>query len=456
MAPVPALGPRLGPGRAAALAGLILTLILGACSPPPPNTLGPEGGMVEHEDGVRIEVPPGALLDKVTFEIEKSARSIPGALGPAYTLSPQGLTFLIPVRVTLPYKRTDILPTDVDEPVFVLRAAASGAISNLGGTVVSAGRVQIQTTDLATFAPASHAPALIAGQQGAPLGLAVSASHVYWTQRPGQGQAGNVMRAALSAAAASTAGQPEVFVAGTELADPRHLLIAGGSLYVGYGGTGTGDGGIARVPLGGGAATKLAPATAPGPMVVDERAVYFVDGEAILRAELSGGAPVTLSQTGAKPMALLADEDSLYWVNRGTIAGFDGRVMRVAKKGGAATELATGQAEPVSLALDLDQDHVYWVTKGDGKVRWAPRAGGAATTLRSLMRPTAVAVYGDSYYVADVLSAKLLVYPKAGGKGLARSTTEGSVGRIVLDERTIYWITEGTLAAQGSVRLISR
>lgn len=444
-----------GPARAAALAALLL--LLGACSSPLPNTLGPEGGTVEHADGVRLQVPPGALTDPVTFEISKSALAVPGALGPAYALSPQDLTFLLPAWVTLPYKRTDLLPNDVDEPVFVLRAGASlaGAMTNIGGTVVGAGKVQIQATDLATFAPASHAPGLIAAQQGAPLGLALSAGHVYWTQRPGSGQTGNVMRAALSAAAASTAGQPEVFVPGAERGDPRHLFIAAdGYLYLSYGGTGAGDGGIARVPLGGGTTAKLAPATAPGPLAADDNAVYFVDGEALMRADLSGGAPVTLAQTGAKPAALLSEGDSLYWVNRGTIAGFDGRVMRVAKQGGAATALATGQAEPISLAMD--QDHVYWVNKGDGKVRRAPRAGGEATTLRSLMRPTAIALSGDSYVVADVLSAKLLIYPKAGGKGLARSTTEGSVGRIAIDERTLYWITEGTLAAQGSVRLISR
>jgi len=96
--------------------------------PPPPPVFsttgralfGGGGGTVSSADGVSVEVPAGAVVkpDGSPGEVEVSIWKDPDqtvalpagfeAIGPVYSLEPSGVTFLLPVRLTLP------IPPDVD------------------------------------------------------------------------------------------------------------------------------------------------------------------------------------------------------------------------------------------------------------------------------------------------------------------------------------------------------
>lgn len=70
--------------------------------------IGPEGGMVAHDDGVTLVVPPGALL--VTRQIiirpsdEKLSRGSYEQVGPSYLIEPRDLEFRVPAELTFETK----------------------------------------------------------------------------------------------------------------------------------------------------------------------------------------------------------------------------------------------------------------------------------------------------------------------------------------------------------------
>ncbi|MDB5045437.1 MAG: hypothetical protein JWQ08_1487 [Deinococcus sp.] len=116
-------------------------LVLGACttapstdppSPPPPGpsgpvppapvgtplgspitgVIGPGGGQLALPDGsVRISIPPGALSQEQTVGIQEMTNTATGQVGKAYRLTPEGLTFAQPVRLTFGYTEEEVVGT---------------------------------------------------------------------------------------------------------------------------------------------------------------------------------------------------------------------------------------------------------------------------------------------------------------------------------------------------------
>ncbi len=121
-------------------------------------------------------------------------------------------------------------------------------------------------------------------------------------------------------------------------------------------------------PLGGGATRKLYAASNTGDVArgiaVDDR-VYVVFGTTLLAIDKKTFAPTTLATDivmGGR-VGIATDATHVYYTNP------DGRILRVAKSGGAPETLAAGQPEPQGLALDAT--HVYWSNiGGDGGSIW--------------------------------------------------------------------------------------
>lgn len=62
---------------------------------------------------------------------------------------------------------------------------------------------------------------------------------------------------------------------------------------------------------------------------------------------------------------------------------------------------STGEAIPAGIALDTT--HVYWVDRGSGLIRRAPKGGGTAETLASgQSSPFAIAVNSRAVYWLDM------------------------------------------------------
>ncbi|WP_350245378.1 hypothetical protein [Deinococcus sonorensis] len=72
-------------------------------------TIGAAGGTLTTADGsVRIDIPAGALSGDQTVGLQPITRTAPGGTGQAYRLSPEGLTFARPVRLTFSYTDQDV------------------------------------------------------------------------------------------------------------------------------------------------------------------------------------------------------------------------------------------------------------------------------------------------------------------------------------------------------------
>ena len=101
-------------------AAALVLLALGACGgggdggggePPAAarSVIGAAGGTLSGSNGVAVVVPPGALAGDTTIGIEQTSAGAPAlpvgfvALGKTFAFTPHGLTFAVPVTLTIPF-----------------------------------------------------------------------------------------------------------------------------------------------------------------------------------------------------------------------------------------------------------------------------------------------------------------------------------------------------------------
>ena len=73
------------------------------------KTIGAEGGSISSPDGrITIEIPPQAVSSSTSFSIQPITNMVPGGLGDAYRLEPNGRTFSAPLKLAFKFKDEDI------------------------------------------------------------------------------------------------------------------------------------------------------------------------------------------------------------------------------------------------------------------------------------------------------------------------------------------------------------
>ncbi len=209
----------------------------------------------------------------------------------------------------------------------------------------------------------------LAAAQEYPVGIAVSATDVYWVDFG----AGAVMVAPIGGGSA-----PATLAAGQ--AEPWDIVFhpATQSLYWVNRGTAANlhtDGTVVRL--------------SPYPLQQPDAGV------------------MTVMATGqAAPSALTFDATSLYWVTAGTAGASytDGAVVRLPLVGGNPAALATAQGRPSSIAVD--GKNAYYTNTLAGVIVYVPLAGGLAVPLVTGQSfpaglPDALTVAGGKLYWAD-------------------------------------------------------
>ncbi|MDC0744240.1 EB domain-containing protein [Polyangium mundeleinium] len=176
-------------------------------------------------------------------------------------------------------------------------------------------------------------------------------------------------------------------------------------------GGGSCNAGVCEAPLckGGEAPVVLASeAERLSGVLADGDHVYFTHygaGGAVLRVPKAGGAIETVVPASSWTESLVADADSLYYLD-------SDQVKRASKDGSGASLLAADQVGSMSIAVDAS--FVYWIDPVDQAVRRVSKAGGTPQTL-----------------VKD------------------EDLTPDMVPRMIADDTTLYWSATGAWLIPG-------
>jgi hypothetical protein len=227
----------------------------------------------------------------------------------------------------------------------------------------------------------------LASGQSDPVGIAVDSANVYWAN-DGTGATGSVMKVPLGGGTPTTLAS----VKGT----PYEVAIDATHVFWTNFAT---DAGVMQVPIAGGAATVLAATTESWAIAVQGANVFYTDGDNVLTVGVDGGTPVTLASGQADPYSLAADAISVYWSNIGSP---DPALLKAPIGGGTPVTLVSGM--PAHIAVDGTS--VYFTSQGTGpndmRVMSVPIGGGTPTTLvNGQSAAEGVAVYGKNVYWVD-------------------------------------------------------
>jgi hypothetical protein len=207
---------------------------------------------------------------------------------------------------------------------------------------------------------------------------------------------------------------------------------------------------ILRAPKQGGAAETVATSVygACG-IVFDETSLYvgeFAYLGRVLRIPKSGGPATELAPgtcQGVRAIRLLGG--SVYWLNH------CGEVARVSVDGGPVTILGQGFTGN-DLQVDASYAYVSTTTASSSSVMRVPLNGGPAETLVSGIEPVwPLAIDATRVFAVAGVSSDLLQIPLGGGAATVLATAPGgagSQGGLTQDADYLYW-TESVLPGSG-------
>jgi hypothetical protein len=233
-----------------------------------------------------------------------------------------------------------------------------------------------------------------------------------------------------------------------------NLAVDDASVFFTFTGT-DGGGGVASVPLEGGAPVMMIAAgeTAYG-VAVDDTNVYFTNFESVIdgvmKVPLAGGSAVVLAPFGEYPRNVAIGGASLFFTNG--LGNTNCGVVSLPKAGDAGPMPFASSPDPWGIALDAT--NVYWTDGGDGgatgSVLSAPRSGGTPVVLAGEQDgPGAIAVDATSVYWATV--SAIVRASLDGGDPSTIASGQANPHAIAIDDAYVYWVNQGSGNSDGNV-----
>ena len=222
-------------------------------------------------------------------------------------------------------------------------------------------------------------------------GITVEGANVYWVARTAQGSGGAIKTIPVAG------GTPTVVAA--QSGDPSHLVADASYVYWGD----LNGGGVMKAPLGGGAATMVAPARSAFQIALGDTAVFWIEPSGLMTAPKTGGAAMSLASgfISLPPAGLAVNATTVYFSAGPPNAP---EISDVPINGGPVGSLASTQASIGGGPVAVDATRVYWADSS-GAVYAAPQSGGTATLL---------------------------------------ATGQDNVDAIAVDESAVYWLVNGS------------
>lgn len=198
---------------------------------------------------------------------------------------------------------------------------------------------------------------------------------------------------------------------------------------------------LMKAPIGGGAPVAIAELDEvmgdPIDIEVDARNIYWTDEGTVMKIPIEGGTRVILADGQRYPGDLEVDADSVYWTN-----GVGDSVMKVPIEGGTPVILASEQ--PYASNIEVDATSVYWTTAQNlhevtHSVMKMPIEGGTPVVLADKLAPiAALAVDDASVYWTDQDGA-VMKMPIEGGDPAVLALGQTDAGSIAVDATSVYW-----------------
>ncbi|MFP6685868.1 MAG: hypothetical protein VB934_14205 [Polyangiaceae bacterium] len=286
-----------------------------------------------------------------------------------------------------------------------------------------------------------------------PTAIELSATHVYWSEMgtyPYYND-GGVLSVPL-------AGGAPTKLATTATAAFGLAVDATHAYYTERGSGNLTNGVLSRVPLAGGTAEVLATNLfAPSNVVVDATHVYwtnagaypaYIDGS-INRVPLAGGTVEVIASGMYKPFFLAVNDTDVYWTNSGQEVNMftDGALYKAPKVGGMATKLEDGS---LMYGVVLDATNVYYNETGKNTLWRKPLAGGSPTALATgqqnniFLTQAADDLHWANFGIPDMNSGTIRSVPKMGGNIQTAASNQGTPYDIEVDATHVYWANYGT------------
>lgn len=228
-------------------------------------------------------------------------------------------------------------------------------------------------------------------------------------------------------------------------AKPYGIAVDNDSVYWGN----HGDFSLMKAPKAGGAAVKLGTVAGnlgPDAVVVDDQFVYasvWSDSgtpdekkSKIVKVAKAGGAVTDVVANIASTSSIAVDGTHVYWVDQ-TSAG----IMRTAKAGGPPQKVVDGYVQIESVSVD--DTNVYFAGSKGTKIPIvkAPKAGGAATELAPTSNARVVTVDADNvYFLMNDKGGDLAIHkvPKAGGAAALLGKAKDGAMVLTFVAGTVY------------------
>jgi hypothetical protein len=229
---------------------------------------------------------------------------------------------------------------------------------------------------------------------------------------------------------------------------PSKIVADGKSIYFVTGGTvaskNEGTNNIKRITLSDGAVSIVVKGgqLIPGSMLaVDDKFLYWSDGGNILRVPKEGGTSEKLIPNAAEPDEVLMDKDNIYWLIWTGEGSPPQPIMLAPRNGGGARQLTDPQ-DPTS-GFALDNDFVYWMT-GSGIKKIAKTGGAVTDVFRNTSKSPSLGLLMDAenFYFCQMNSkghSALMKLARATGQLTQLAPTINHTMEFVMDESSIYY-----------------